>query len=457
MKFAFGYESSEKHIGQLVTEAQLLWSDISITEVLPFYLIAARDEAATSVLETEDYVGAVSGWIRNTDLPSVNLNDPTTFQAHHRALFDAITQGTWPLQGGFTGAFSGVVFEKRARSLTILNDAIGMYPIFISEQGSGVLGATNILIVSRTLNSIPDIPGVLQTITGPNYGRRTVSSGVLRLLPGELRRYADGKYSGSLFDNTLYSERAIAEARVEDLAPTVWGMTVEDVKACIGDAEEVNVCMSGGWDSRLVAAALRGGSCKLRFFTWGTDEENYEVQLAKRCAAVAGAEFNFRPIQEHWFPSLDRFRENVAQTGSVYVPELLSVLDAPNTRCGTVILMGDMYESIVGRKLEGLTRRDERIRLYKEKLRGKRPQLTLASEKSSVEWSSEIEKAIVTRQLDGLRYLRQEIVEEIAQKDIEEILRGDIHALTKRVKEHDIQLVFNMRSCSTGIQTSEQP
>lgn len=442
MRAAFYLGNDKDQLENLKQHCRRLWPQIAVFESSPFHLITPENEMTSCVFQNEHYIGFVSGWIRHLDLNSVNYDDLQSFEPHLERFFNTIFTDVWPiLDDKYTGCFSGILFDKTDHNLKLFNDAIGMYPIYFRIDRFSITGSTNIAVLSRALRCSIDLAGVLQTITGPeysNYGRRTIVTGVQRLLPGELMCFSSPSAAHSKYDNSLYQDDSETNPSLEILSSTIWQCVKEDIRACIGETPKVNVCMSGGWDSRLMISALADHH-KLQFFTWATSEDAYEVTLARKCAEIVDAHFDYCDLKEHWFPTDVELRRNVLYTASAYNPAPFSVLvrarpDFPKE----VIIMGDMYEAIVGRNLKTLTSRDARKRNYIRRLTGRKIGLAPANQEVFESWARALEVSLLKQQLTGLTLLKEEVASGIDESEFRHELQKDIADLVKRIGDHDI-------------------
>jgi hypothetical protein len=397
--------------------------------------------APFTLFEDTECLGALAGWARHLKLPKVDLGEPSTVRAHNIALAHAVcNEAQWPLvDDNFTGSFSAVAHSRKDGSTVIFNDSMGTHPVYYTSQRGALLGSTSLLVLGRTTRGGPDAIGILQAISGGdfcNYGRRTILRGVDRLLPGELIHLDRALQTSFRYDNLLYQDGgndgtwSLAEA-----ADRLWDCLREDIAACAGNTEVVNLALSGGWDSRIVLAGLRPIARRIRCFTYGTGPDEYEVALARKLAQHAGAQFIFCDMAADYFPTIDVLTRNVAATENAAWPQWFPILQSPEASTGGIIMLGDAFDSVTGRNVLAFSTPQNRQRLFATQVLGRRPQMTPASAEAFATWSEATLQAEVGRQLDMLFALNLEVIGSLDRRDIEEGLRDGVGSFLHRVGE----------------------
>lgn len=336
------------------------------------FLVAPKIFIQYNTASNEQLICGVTGWARSLNLPPVNFQIPASFRPHLLQVAKGIIAG-WPLSSTeITGNFSGIVFDKFEHRLMIYSDPGSIFPIYYATGPFGWVGGTHLLLLARILEREIDITGVVERLSPPtfiNYGSRTIFQGIKRVLPGECIAWGLMKNEVQKnYDNTFYGGEA-NKSDLHEQAGEVWDDYKADILACVGETPHINLGLSGGWDSRLVAAALtsRSVSC----FTYAVEKNEYEVQVAEKVARLINAEFFFIDFSTQWTPKKDRFLQNILSTESTYIPEWLAILDRFSVHTLEPFLLGDLFEAVTGRYLQRLSSRTGKKQLYLDRALGK--------------------------------------------------------------------------------------
>ena len=97
------------------------------------------------------------------------------------------------------GMFAFALYDADAGKLILARDRLGMKPLFLHQDHSGVAFASEIKALLPVISRPPRInaPGLVQYLQNQNSsGRETVVSGVERVLPGEYVVIEQGRVSG---------------------------------------------------------------------------------------------------------------------------------------------------------------------------------------------------------------------------------------------------------------------
>lgn len=195
----------------------------------------------------------------------------------------------------FNGQFAFALWDRRARTLVLARDRLGVRPLYVCEHGGRVFFASEVKAIFAADAAIPrelDPAGLAETFTfWTTVAPRTVFRGVEELRPGHVRTYTpegstescywrprypvdgEGEFRGSI-------EEASEELRERLARATSLRMLRADV--------DVGSYLSGGLDSSLVAALARraiGGRLRtfsLRFTDAEYDETPFQREMVQR-------------------------------------------------------------------------------------------------------------------------------------------------------------------------------
>ena len=203
--------------------------------------------------------------------------------------------------GRLEGMFAAAIWDRLTRSLTLVRDALGIKPLFVTEQHGGLAFASEI----SALRVLPehdfdlDERGIRDFFRfGHVLGPRTIWQQVRQLPPGHLLRI--GPVGTSIMrpywqpriavEPGLSEREWIEEARRRLLA-TVDQHLISDVP--------VGAFLSGGVDSGAIAAAMvRAGRGPFKLFTAGFPGSKIDETAAARAVADhLGCEHVVLPIE----------------------------------------------------------------------------------------------------------------------------------------------------------------
>lgn len=417
------------------------YGEIDLLRRAGFLLCTPKGFLDRCTVTTDHHVCAITGWARSSNAPPVDYGRPASFEPHLLNVSHSIFKG-WPIRSpDITGNFSGVLYDLTHGCLKIFSDPGSIYPMYFARCSSGLLGGTHLLILQQILGSPADLAGVVERLSPPefvNYGSRTIVQGVKRVLPGELISWQQGLAAPSqAYDNTLFNSPEM-KGNISELAENIWDDYKTDTRACVGETKRVNLGLSGGWDSRLVAAALTyAGVDSIHCFTYGVEHDEYEVRLAERVAKQANAEFTFYDFSTEWAPSRDRFVRNLFSTEATYITQWLALLSRLASHAFEPFLLGDMLEAVAGRHLTRLSSRSGRKRMYWQ--RTFRNHSLPTSETGSFEnWRSSQMRAAQTSAEIGFRSLTKEMRCDSQFSLVQEMVESDMSETISRIAQHEL-------------------
>ena len=416
------------------------FKDIESFECPGFVLLAPQDFIKQFIIINDHFICAITGWARSLSTPPVDYQFPESFQPHLFQVAHAILNG-WPLTSqDITGNFSGVLYQKASHYVEIFSDPASIYPIYYTTFPSGLVGGTHLLLLNQIVRRNIDLVGVVERLSSPefvNFGSRTIFQEIKRVLPGELVRWDRYKNIQKVFDNTLFKS-SMNKFDIRDLAQIVWNDYKTDIHACIGKTARVNLGLSGGWDSRLIAAALRGNN--VRCYTHGTQEDEYEVLLAKHIAKILPAEFIYCDFSSEWAPSRERFIKNILSTEATYITEWLAVLDRFDSHTFEPFMLGDMFEAVAGRYMRRLSSRSGRKRLYVQRTLG-RDKLPTQKRGDFENWRDNQMEANRSNVFVAASRLNPELFNNRELSEIQGEIDSDMSEVFFRISSHDLIFV----------------
>lgn len=205
---------------------------------------------------------------------------------------------------GYQGEFVAFLCEPSGK-LHIVNDRFGSRPLYVARNGSGIFFSSNLAFLLRLLggNQDPDILGWFHMFSyGHTCESRTTFRGVNRLRPAtHVTIDPDGTFQEKTYWKLEY-------APVADLDPVSFS---KDVFTAFSDGARQRaklvgkgvIALSGGLDSRLVAAALPEDVefSSFTFLNSGEDSSTADTEVAAKVSSILGLQHRVEsiPSQEY--------------------------------------------------------------------------------------------------------------------------------------------------------------
>jgi asparagine synthase (glutamine-hydrolysing) len=196
----------------------------------------------------------------------------------------------------FNGHFAIVLLRRRPRSLTLVSDRLGLRPIFVLERGRALLFASEmkaIAAVDPGERRIDEVATLERFCYRAHMFGDTWMEGYKKLRPAtiltadangvrrrEYWRYAYDE-SAPLLDERTYATRY---AVLLDRA----------VERAMRGRHRIGIFLSGGYDSRAVAAAIRKHHLPVPAFTFGAPESR-DMRYARMLSERLGFEHHGVP------------------------------------------------------------------------------------------------------------------------------------------------------------------
>jgi asparagine synthase (glutamine-hydrolysing) len=188
------------------------------------------------------------------------------------------------------GDFIFTVLHKKTLDLIILNDVLGRLPLYYSVIDNNIIISRHIkFITTVTSNTILDLMGVSLFLSfGYTAGKRTLVDNVSYLEPGSLIYLNHQDFRLSLYDIHKFNFEIKEDRRdMKETARTLAKLFTEGSISRTGDDKSV-LGLSGGLDSRAVAASLKKGGADFSAVTRISYEQNEKVD-ADIAAKIAEA------------------------------------------------------------------------------------------------------------------------------------------------------------------------
>jgi len=227
---------------------------------------------------------------------------------------------------GLDGPFAIVMWHEKLRRLTIVTDILGMQPLYFRhERGMFALASeVRALTTSGICSPGPDPAGWGAFLSfGHTIGDRTLVADVTRMPPGSVVVYqpdSDTLSTTSYWSWPSARLNAVDDATIDRLGDRM----VAEVRACLAYHPRPVLCLSGGYDSRLILAALDGIGHRPAILTLAHPDEQDDLdgKLALRIARRFELEVDRRLPRRDFFSTseyLDYVRESDLASPSLYL------------------------------------------------------------------------------------------------------------------------------------------
>jgi len=438
-KFSFYLGDDQSLVKRLRRATASIWGEVKEVSSGSFWLFIPSSDYERSFGESCHALGAVSGYVRLNDLEHASSGDkPLDTHHNRRFIAEIVKDDHWPLRNQWTGSFAAVAQTRGSQEVILCNDPIGYVPVYFSRSYEGILGGTSLIVLSHCIECEVDAIGVLQRITTPycNYGRRTLLKQVSRLLPGEWLKLSNKDFKlNSILDNSLCN--GLVNADVETVARTVWDCLQREIVLATGVSDRIGVAMSGGWDSRLVLGGIAHRGSAIDCYTYGS-EDLYESSVAKRCASAVGAGHRCFPLENKYFPLRNNLENLVRESETANYMEWFPILDAlaGTGEERTVLLLGDLCESIDGRYMENLSSREARKRSFANSFLRRPDQIAVATVATFDQWKERKRRQIIEDVLKSTENLSPTLAGLCNEKLIAQEVANDLELSFMRVQEN---------------------
>lgn len=254
------------------------------------------------------------------------------------------------------------------KGFTIESDPLGIKPIFRAETDDGILIASSIAdicSIAPELSKHLDRDSLAQFLMmGYALGSRTFHKGLHRTETGERLEWS--KDSGlKLSRPRRYGVSAKIKTDIHldaALLQVERALNESLERHCSGARKPINVALSGGFDSRILAAAMKSQNYPIRAFTYGRWHHR-ELRTARRIAKSLNVEHAYLnyPLDNFYqrFPLFMSVIEGQSESKVTQVTNLLQI-DADS---GASLVHGFLSDPIAGSHLTDWFPNDDLIDL----------------------------------------------------------------------------------------------
>jgi hypothetical protein len=198
--------------------------------------------------------------------------------------------GSLPDAAVLEGQFALVTYEEQSHTLTVATDPFGLFPLYHGSRGGTHYFSTSALAIARHLAAPPDVLGLFVFLrAGYHFGARTHWQGVERIEPGHRMVFAPHSVRVERYWRPEPDE-SVTRLNLQATARFCVHACVDTFGKLYADDEPVWADLTGGYDTRLLTAALSRAGARFRTNTVGP-EWTEDVQIARMVAEAGDFEW----------------------------------------------------------------------------------------------------------------------------------------------------------------------
>jgi asparagine synthase (glutamine-hydrolysing) len=205
------------------------------------------------------------------------------------------------------GAFALAIWDQRTRELILVNDRLGLRPLYYAHTPARFAFASGVraLLADPALSRQVDAVAIAQMLSFEYVlGNRTLLQQVQLLPPASLLTWCDGHLSVRPYWKLRFTENYRLQSRAEFLESLIYHLRRAVARQLPGDLP-AGINLSGGYDSRMLLGLLGENSLRvpLRAFTFGSPTCD-DVRFARELAAVAKIPHHYFELQPAYLRAL---------------------------------------------------------------------------------------------------------------------------------------------------------
>ncbi len=200
------------------------------------------------------------------------------------------------------GSFLILIYELDTEKLIIINDRLGLFPLYYSIVENGLIFGTTIqgILADKSIQREPDLTAISEFLTFDHMlGQRTMIDAIKLLPQSSILKYENHRLKISSYYNFEFTKKhplKTDDAYIEEL---IHYMRQAVARQSISNLP-TGLLLSGGLDSRFILAIMAEQKLlDLNTFTWsipGSDDSRY----AKECADKSKAHHHFYELKPDW-------------------------------------------------------------------------------------------------------------------------------------------------------------
>lgn len=226
------------------------------------------------------------------------------------------------------GSYNILLIDENSSEITVISDRYGTRPLFYADTQDCIAVSPFAKFITQcgVLKKELDLSAVANHLSYSRVqlGNSTFFKGIRSFPSSSIMRGKVGfGWSISTYDFEAKKDEIPENEAIEKLA-----CTFKDVIKDFNQVDKIGLSLSGGLDSRiLLAAGFKG-----KTFTWGYQEANDEIKLAKQSANVTDNDWEFITVTPESFLDEngigDQFREGLDLSVQSYALDVYPAVKA---------------------------------------------------------------------------------------------------------------------------------
>ena len=198
------------------------------------------------------------------------------------------------------GSFVLVIHDANNEKVLIANDRHGLRPFYYTRNGDRYIFASEVkaILADKTFKKDIDHEAVADFFAfGRIIGNKTFFKKIKMMPPASLITWSKGKISTKKYADFKFEEENNSNLSEEYYVNKLVSLFRKAVERRTKGKHRIGVFLSGGLDSRTVAAAMRNRANSITTFTYGViggDEPN----IAKKVSKKLGARHEFKELRK---------------------------------------------------------------------------------------------------------------------------------------------------------------
>jgi asparagine synthase (glutamine-hydrolysing) len=249
------------------------------------------------------------------------------------------------------GAFLIAIWDRRERALVVVNDRLGLYPLYYALHSGGLAFASGV----RALLADPGLPrridrtAIAEFLTYDHaLGQRTLLSDVTLLPQGSILTFRRKRLDIQQYWRPRFP-KTHPVLREADYREQVIDLLRLAARRFDRPGPPRALLLSGGLDSRVLLAVLAqdGRSGPLKTFTWGIPGCD-DARFARQASRVAGVRNEFFELRPDWLLRLGEKAVRITDgLGNIVNLHALATLEE-ESQLAQVIVKGFMGDALFG-------------------------------------------------------------------------------------------------------------
>ncbi len=225
--------------------------------------------------------------------------------------------------GDLNGCFCGIVVDQRQRKTVVFNDRFGVKRIFMCELKGSVYFSSEakaLLAMSSDLRQFDPV-GVSELLTcGCTIGDRSLYKGVEVLPPASICVVE----RGSILKKARYFDakewRSEDKLEEKEFLLQIPEMMERLVRECTKSYQQVGVSLTGGLDSRIIAACLNDKHAQVCCYTFGSMyRDTFDVRVAREVSRASGFPHSVITLGQAFLESFPKYLDRAVYISDGYL------------------------------------------------------------------------------------------------------------------------------------------